>query len=136
MFIINKKKAKVNNKTPHKIVQEERQYKDKFNKSPLDLLQYILYTINCYNNYNVRIIKLGTTFVTSKYECSNIIYSQENNLQCQQVPFKVDPNISCESCGPIPLKKPEYNSYGPIPLINPQVKPIDTNHTRYCLTLG
>ena len=63
-----------------KVVQEERQYKDKFNKSPLDLLQYILYTINCYNNYNVRIIKLGTTFVTSKYECSNIIYSQENNL--------------------------------------------------------
>ena len=48
----------------------------------------------------------------------------------------MDPNISCESCGPIPLKKPEYNSYGPIPLINPQVKPTDTNPTRYCLTLG
>ena len=44
MFIINKKKAKLIIKHLTKVVQEERQYKDKFNKSPLDLLQYIYYT--------------------------------------------------------------------------------------------
>ena len=90
MFIINKKKAKVNNKTPHKSSTRRRDNVKirKFNKSPLDLLQYILYTINCYNNYNVRIIKLGTTFVTSKYKCSSIIYSQEITYSASRFPLK------------------------------------------------
>ena len=73
--------------------------------------------MNCYNNYNVRIRKLLTTFVTSKYYYSNIIYYQENKLIVPVgPPFKVDPNISCESCGPIPLTKPEHESPDTVPL--------------------